>query len=187
MQRTTDIANINDINVLHVLNNIFFFLSFFIFKVISTLFQGPYFIEWNFSIRNQMRKITNGSVDFSRITIKTHWCFDSIRSRAMDPLEEAIDVAVSSRKKLREYCSPSVRPRTLRCHLTKRPNPRRPRLSVPTRRSLDHLSSLKFRDCNRTRSTTPYKQTVSSYSFTFEQNIISGDLGDVCFFFFFLE
>lgn len=72
MQRTTDIANINDINVLHVLNNIFFFFSFFIFKVISTLFQGPYFIEWNFSIRNQMRKITNGSVDFSRITIKTH-------------------------------------------------------------------------------------------------------------------
>lgn len=28
MQRTTDIANINDINVLHVLNNIFFFLFF---------------------------------------------------------------------------------------------------------------------------------------------------------------
>lgn len=100
----------------------------------------------------------------------------------MDPLEEAIDVAVSSRKKLREYCSPSVRPRTLRCHLTKRPNPRRPQLSVPTRRSLDRLSSLKFRDCNRTRSTTPYKQTVSSYSL--QQNIISGDLGDVFFFFF---
>lgn len=124
------------------------------------------------------------SVDFSRID-KNKWCFDSIRSRAMDPLEEAIDVAVSSRKKLREYCSPSVRPRTLRCHLTKRPNPRHPQLSVPIRRSLDHLSSLKFRDCNRMRSTTPYKQTVSSYSL--HSNKILYQVEEIirCFFFFF--
>lgn len=64
MQRTTDIANIAILTFCTYWIT-FFFFSFFIFKVISTL-------EWNFSIRNQMRKITNGSVDFSRITIKTH-------------------------------------------------------------------------------------------------------------------
>lgn len=81
----------------------------------------------------------------------------------MDPLEEAIDAVVSSRKKPREYCSPSVSPRTSRCHLIKQRSPRRLRHLALIRRSLDRLSSQKFRDFNQTKSTMPCKRMVNIF------------------------
>lgn len=81
----------------------------------------------------------------------------------MDPLEEAIDVVVSSRKKPREYCSLSVSPRTSRCHLIKQRSPRRLQHSAPIRRNLDRLSSQKFRDFNQTKSTMPCKRMVNIF------------------------
>ena len=89
--------------------------------------------------------------------------FDPIRSRVMVPLEGAIDVAASSRKRPREYCSPNVSRRTSRCHLIKQPSLRRPQHSAPTRRSLGRLSSQKSQDFNRTKSTMPCKRMVNIF------------------------